>query len=224
MGQVFDILNQLINAYNASEGAVSDSLTNGRIDYNKLVNRPSINGKVLEADLTQAELDIDMDASTIQAIKDIDTRVSGTESAQTNQAAAIATLNSFKQTYGNYVDTLLSQRTTDRADIDTLQTQRTNDSGRIDLLDERYSAIHTTQTTEQTKVTTLQTQMTTKAAQSDFSQVVSRLIAAVDRLNMVASAVILLENNGCTSNRQSIHDATSGVCISDVSNSFDFDY
>ena len=97
------------------------------------------------------------------------------------------------------------------------------DSGRIDLLDERYSAVHTTQTSEQAKVATLQGQMGTKAAQSDFSQVVQRLIAAVNRLNIVADAVVLLENNGCTFGRKTIAEATSGQCISNIPNTFDFD-
>lgn len=221
--QVFEILNELIDAYNASEGAVSDSLTDGRIDYNKLVNRPQINGVTLEDNLLQAELEIDMDAATIQRLVDMESRVAGTETAEIQNEGRIGTLEGFKTEYKGYVDTLRTNRQTDRADIDTLQSQRTTDSGRIDLLDERYSAVHTTQTSEQAKVTTLQSQMGTKAAQSDFSQVVQRLIAAVNRLNIVADAVVLLENNGCTYGRKTMHDATSGVCISNIPNTFDFD-
>lgn len=221
--QVFEILNKLIDAYNASEGAVSDSLTDGRIDYNKLVNRPQINGVTLEDNLLQAELEIDMDAATIQRLVDMESRVAGTETAEIQNEGRIGTLEGFKTEYKGYVDTLRTNRQTDRADINTLQSQRTTDSGRIDLLDERYSAVHTTQTSEQAKVTTLQSQMGTKAAQSDFSQVVQRLIAAVNRLNIVADAVVLLENNGCTFGRQTMHDATSGQCISNIPNTFDFD-
>ena len=129
----------------------------------------------------------------------------------------IQTLEGFKTTYGGYVDTLRQQRTADRADINTLQTQRTTDSGRIDLLDERYSAVHTTQTSEQSKVSTLQTQMATKAAQSDLSQVVARLVQVVNRLN-VAVHSIQNDEGACSSGDR----LPSQQCVQDISNSFDF--
>ena len=221
--QIFSIINELIDAFNASEGALSESLTDGKIDYNMLVNKPSINGVTLEAELSQAELEISMDSDIIQRLADMESRVAGTETAEGTNLAKIQTLESFKGTYKTYVDTLRSQRSSDREDIDNLQDQRETDSSRIDLLDERYSAVHTTQTSEQSKVTTLQQQMPTKAAQSDFSAVASRLIAAINRLNMVADAVILLENRGCTTGKQSMHDATAGICVDRIPNSFNFD-
>ena len=222
-GQVFEIINKLIDAFNETDGAIVESLTNGKIDYNKLVNRPTINGVTLEEGIRQADLDIDVGADAVNRIMAMESRVAGTETAETQQLEKITSLEAFKTTYKSYVDTLRSQRASDRSDIDTLQTQRTTDSGRIDLLDQRYSAIHTTQTSEQQKVATLQTEIVTKAKQNDFSQVTQRLISAINRLNIVANAVILLENNGCTFGRKTIHDATEGQCISDVSNSFDFD-
>lgn len=222
-GQVFEIINRLIDAFNEADGAIVESLTDGKIDYNKLVNRPTINGVTLEEGIRQADLDIDVGADAVNRIIEMESRVAGTETAETQQLEKITSLEAFKTTYKSYVDTLRSQRTSDRSDIDTLQTQRTTDSGRIDLLDQRYSAIHTTQTSEQQKVATLQTEIVTKAKQNDFSQVTQRLISAINRLNIVANAVILLENNGCTFGRKTIHDATKGQCISDVSNSFDFD-
>lgn len=222
-GQVFEIINKLIDAFNAADGAVADSLTDGKIDYNKLVNRPTINGVTLESGIEQTDLDIDLGAEALNRLLDMETRVAGTETAGSLQLEKITSLETFRTTYKNFVDTLRTQRSTDRSDIDTLQSQRTTDSGRIDLLDQRYSAIHATQTSEQTKVADLQTEMGSKAKQTEFSQVTQRLISAINRLNIVANAVILLENNGCTSGRQTIHDATEGRCISDVSNSFDFD-
>lgn len=222
-GQVFDIINRLIDAFNETDGAVVESLTDGRIDYNKLVNRPTINGVTLEEGIRQADLDIDVGADAVNRIMEMESRVAGTETAETQQLEKITSLEAFKTTYKSYVETLRSQRTSDRSDIDTLQNQRTTDSGRIDLLDQRYSAIHTTQTSEQQKVATLQTEIVTKAKQNDFSQVTQRLISAINRLNIVANAVILLENNGCTFGRKTIHEATAGQCISDVSNSFDFE-
>lgn len=221
--QIFSIINELIDAFNASEGALSESLTDGKIDYNMLVNKPSINGVTLEAALSQAELEISLDSDIIQRLANMENRVASTETAEGANLAKIQTLESFKSTYKTYVDTLRSQRSSDREDIDNLQDQRETDSSRIDLLDERYSAVHTTQTSEQSKVTTLQQQMPTKAAQSDFSAVASRLIAAINRLNMVADAVILLENRGCTTGKQSMHDATAGICVDRIPNSFNFD-
>lgn len=221
--QIFSIINELIDAFNASEGALSESLTDGKIDYNMLVNKPSINGVTLENALSQTELEISIDSDIIQRLANMENRVAGTETAEGTNLAKIQTLESFKGTYKTYVDTLRSQRSSDREDIDNLQDQRETDSGRIDLLDERYSAVHTTQTSEQSKVATLQQQVLTRAAQSDFSAVASRLIAAINRLNMVADAVILLENRGCTTGKQSMHDATAGICVDRIPNSFNFD-
>jgi chromosome segregation ATPase len=217
--QIFAILNELINAYNATEGAVADSLTDGKIDYDKLVNRPSINGVTLEAELSQAELEISMDAETIQRLVSMESRVAGTETAETNNDARIQTLEGFKTTYKGYVDTLRTQRTADRGDIDTLQSQRTTDSGRIDLLDERYSAVHTTQTSEQSKVATLQEQMPTKAKQADLTEVVHRLVKVVDRLN-VAVHSIQRDESACSTGEI----LPAQQCVQDISNTFDFDY
>lgn len=222
-GEVFDILNRLIDAFNKSNGAIMDSLTDGKIDYNNLVNRPTINGVTLEEGIRQADLELDLGSEALSRMLDMESRVAGNETSGSQQLDKITSLESFRTTYKAFVDTLRTQRTSDRSDIDTLQSQRTTDSGRIDLLDQRYSAIHTTQTSEQTKVTALQTDVAARAKQADFSKVTDRLIAAINRLNIVASAVVLLENNGCTYGRQTIHDATAGKCISDVSNSFDFD-
>ena len=216
--QIFAILNELINAYNATEGAVADSLTDGKIDYDKLVNRPSINGVILEAELSQAELEISMDAETIQRLVSMESRVAETETAETNNDARIQTLEGFKTTYKGYVDTLRTQRTADRGDIDTLQSQRTTDSGRIDLLDERYSAVHTTQTSEQSKVATLQEQMPTKAKQADLTEVVHRLVQVVDRLN-VAVHSIQRDENACSTGEI----LPAQRCVQDISNTFDFD-
>lgn len=216
--QIFAILNELINAYNATEGAVADSLTDGKIDYDKLVNRPSINGVILEAELSQAELEISMDAETIQRLVSMERRVAGTETAETSNDARIQTLEGFKTTYKGYVDTLRTQRTADRGDIDTLQSQRTTDSGRIDLLDERYSAVHTTQTSEQSKVATLQEQMPTKAKQADLTEVVHRLVQVVNRLN-VAVHSIQRDENACSTGEI----LPTQRCVQDISNTFDFD-
>lgn len=216
--QIFAILNELIDAYNATEGAVADSLTDGKIDYDKLVNRPSINGVTLEAELSQAELEISMDAETIQRLVSMESRVAGTETAETNNDARIQTLEGFKTTYKGYVDTLRTQRTADRGDIDTLQSQRTTDSGRIDLLDERYSAVHTTQTSEQSKVATLQEQMPTKAKQADLTEVVHRLVQVVNRLN-VAVHSIQRDENACSTGEI----LPTQQCVQDISNTFDFD-
>ena len=220
--QVFDIINELIDSFNASEGAVAASLTNGRIDYDALANKPSINGVELAAGMTHSQLDIDLDAAAIQRLANVEDRVAGAETAEAQNLAELANLQTFKATYKGYVDTMRSQRASDRGDIDALQTQMDTEGDRIDLLNERYSAVHTTQTSEQTKVTTLQSQMATKAAQTDFSEVVTRLVAAVNRLNMVTHAVLQLEGSGCAGS-QSITDATGGACLQDVVNTFTFD-
>ena len=217
-GQIFGILNDLIDSFNATMGAVDESLTDGRIDYNGLVNRPDINGVTLEAGLTHAELGISPDAETVQRLEDMETRVSSTETGQTHNREDIQSLVSFKTTYKDYVDTLRTQRTADRGDIDTLQSQRTTDSGRIDLLDERYSAVHTTQTSEQSKVATLQEQMPTKAKQADFAEVVERLVQVVNRLNVAVHSIQRDENACSTGEILPIQQ-----CVQDISNIFNFD-
>lgn len=56
-----------------------------------------------------------------------------------------------------------------------------------------------------------------------FLEVVDRVKKTINRLNMVADAVVLLENHDCTSGRQSLNDAMNGQCIADISNTFTFE-
>lgn len=204
--QVFDIINQLIDAFNASEGAISESLTDGKIDYNRLINIPRINGVVVMADMTQADLKIDIGASAQLQIELMQSRMSDVEAGASSQQQEINTLNGFKTTYGGYVDTLRSQRITDRADVDALQTLRVQDSGRIDLLDERYSAVHTTQTAEQVRVT----------------EISDRVTHSISRLNEVTDAVVLLENQGCTAGKVPLHyySDREGRCLQPIQTAF----
>lgn len=65
--------------------------------------------------------------------------------------------------------------------------------------------------------------MADKASDTQFKEVADRVIKLINRVNMVADAVVLLEDNGCTFGRQTMHDASGGKCLSDISNTFTFD-
>ncbi len=216
-GQVFEIINQLIDSYNSTQDAIAASVTNGQIDYNKIINRPSINSVELLGDLMQADLSIEMDVETKQQLSEVTDRVAAAETSDVNNGVRITTLEGYRTTDRALIDEL----TPYKARVQTLESTQETESGRIDLLDERYSSLHTTQTTEQTKVANIQVQIATD--EDNFDEVVSRLKTTIGRVNEVVDATVLLENNGCTVGRQTIAEAHSGTCVSDISNNFSFD-
>lgn len=129
-GQMVDIINALITAFNDRSGALDNCITDGKIDYNKLINRPKINNILLEGNLTQENLSISIDRATEEVIEQFSSRVGSCEDFDNSITPRIATLE--------------TERTTDREDIDellpyrqrvaTLEEHRTTDSGNISTL------------------------------------------------------------------------------------------
>lgn len=78
-------------------------------------------------------------------------------------------------------------------------------------------------TAAQNAKTAAENAMADKASDTQFKEVADRVIKLINRVNMVADAVVLLENNGCTFGRQTMHDASGGACLSNISNTFTFD-
>lgn len=95
-GEVFAIINQVIAKLNQLETAVGDSLTNGVLDYNKLGNKPLINGVVLVGDRAQAELAIAADETTLQAVRDIGIQMDGITSERQGYVLRLATLEEYR--------------------------------------------------------------------------------------------------------------------------------
>lgn len=77
--QVFDILNRLIDEHNQMMSALGGTLVNGKFDYNRLINKPSINNVELRGNLTQADLDISIDTTVVRELDGIRRRVGETE-------------------------------------------------------------------------------------------------------------------------------------------------
>lgn len=81
MGEVVDILNQLIDQYNSTEGVIASALVNGKIDYNAIQNRPSVEGVELVGDVNLPSLGAAGQDDVDEEIKTLDSRVSDNESA-----------------------------------------------------------------------------------------------------------------------------------------------
>lgn len=215
-GQVFEIINQLIDAFNSTDGAISESVTDGKIDYHKIVNRPKINGVDVVGSLTQSDLSISIDPETQASLQEMDSRVGVVESAENNQGSRIQDLEDYRTTDRTDIDELKGFRVTDRADINTLQSQRTTDSGRIDLLDERYSAIHTTQTSEGSRVGQLENDRTT--TNNNVEELKDRMVSTINRLNLTARSAQAANGQSCVGEK-----LPTDRCISDIPNTFTFD-
>lgn len=131
LGQMVDILNQLIVAFNERSGALDDCLTDGKIDYNRLVNRPKINNVTLEGAMSSDNLSITIDQATVNALSLLAERLQVCERFQDDAAPRIQTLEGYKERvetlegYKARVETLESHRQNDRADIDTLNGYKT---------------------------------------------------------------------------------------------------
>lgn len=117
--QAFGIINKLIAAVNALNGAVGGALVDGKIDYNSIVNRPKINGVELVGDLTQAQLSISLDSGTIEKINSFDERVGGVENSLTQRV----TLNELSNALQQYA------KKADLPDISNLATKTELTSG-----------------------------------------------------------------------------------------------
>ena len=131
LGQMVGIINQLIVAFNERSGALDNCLTDGKIDYNRLVNRPKINNVTLEGAMSSDNLSITIDQATRDALSLLADRLQVCEEFQDDAAPRIQTLEGYKERvetlegYKTRVETLENYRQTDRADIDTLNGYKT---------------------------------------------------------------------------------------------------
>ena len=147
-GEVFAIINQLIVGFNELRNSVGTSLSDGVLDYNKLGNKPRINGIELYGDRAQAELELEADADTLQAVRDLGAQVDGMtterqgyvqriatlETNRTADIARVATLEGEKaardQDLVNYKTAIntLSQSVSERMNVESRETKRNEES------------------------------------------------------------------------------------------------
>lgn len=154
-GQMVGILNDLIVAFNERTGALDNCITDGKIDYNKIINRPRINLHVLEGSLSQSDLELSLDSETLDAIAQFSQRVNGCEAHgprivvleghRTEDRELIDGLTPYKAR----VETLEDHRTEDRALIDGLTPYKARveslEQGRVADTSERLGLINSMQ-------------------------------------------------------------------------------
>lgn len=130
-GQMVRILNDLIVAFNERTGALDNCITDGKIDYNKIINRPRINLHVLEGSLSQSDLELSLDSETLDAIAQFSQRVNGCEA------------------HGPRIVLLEGHRTEDRELIDGLTPYKARveslEQGRVADTSERLGLINSMQ-------------------------------------------------------------------------------
>ena len=68
-GQTINIINNLIMDVDSIKKAFGNTIIDGKIDYNALVNRPKINGKTLTSEETTQSLGISIDNETISQLR-----------------------------------------------------------------------------------------------------------------------------------------------------------
>lgn len=92
--QVFDILNRLINEHNQMMTALGETLVDGKLNYNALANKPTINSVELSGDLTQEDLEISTDATLADELR----RVENTLNQKVSAERLTTTLQSYAKT------------------------------------------------------------------------------------------------------------------------------
>ena len=212
-GDVVGILNRLIDVVNTTAGAMSECLTDGRIDYQRIVNIPRINGVELVGDLTQAMLEIGLDAEVSQRLLVYDRRIATVEDDGAKRLKRISVLESQRKLDSEAIDELkpYMQR------VKSLEDHRVNDVEKIGLLDQRYSSLHTTQTAESEKTATLQREMSEKT--SNITELKERLAMTIGRTNAAYNQLLADHGKSC-----SLGEAMdTSKCVTDISNSFTFD-
>ena len=101
--QVFSILNRMIDEHNQMMTALGGALVNGQFDYNALVNKPTINSVELIGDLTQADLEISVDAEVINRLNSFGQLVSTMDSTL-QQKVSTSDLTTALQAYAKTTD------------------------------------------------------------------------------------------------------------------------
>lgn len=166
----------------------------------------------LEGEKTARESDLTAYKATINALAtSVSERMSGVESRETTRNTTLSqNIAVFQQQVSEVRSGLAS-----KADASVVPTTQQWQVLKADM-DAKTTAA-------QNAKTAAENAMADKASDTQFKEVADRVIKLINRVNMVADAVVLLENNGCTFGRQTMHDASGGACLSNISNTFTFD-
>ena len=188
--EVFGILNSLIDTVIEMQGALGESLVNGRIDYSMVINKPSVNGVELDGDKSSEDLAIEIGSEVSGRLSGFESRVSDTEVANADLDDRADALESFKNTYKTKVDTLESGRVADQSRISTLESHRTNDAANITQLQNRVNAVDTSISSlniQQGANSTLITQQV--QTMDDVNDIiVTKINEIITRTNLIADA------------------------------------
>lgn len=147
-GEVFAIINQLIVGFNQLSEAIGTSLSGGVLDYNRLGNKPRINGVELLGDRAQDELELEADADTLQAVRDLGTQVDGMTTERQGYVQRIATLETKRTADIARVATLEGEKASRDAD---LTAYKATINGISQSVTERMSGVESRETTRNTE-------------------------------------------------------------------------
>lgn len=141
--EVFEILNALINDVIEIKEALGSTLVDGKIDYEAIINKPSINGVELSGDKSHESLKIEIGSTIKSEIKGLGARVSDAEGVYGTLESRAESLESFEEIYKPKVDDLEDNRTDDVERIAALEGNRTTDSQAIQQLQNRLGDVDT---------------------------------------------------------------------------------
>lgn len=141
--EVFEILNALINDVIEIKEALGSTLVDGKIDYEAIINKPSINGVELSGDKSHESLKIEIGSTIKSEIEGLDARVSDAEGVYGTLESRAESLESFEEIYKSKVDDLEGNRTSDVERIAALEGNRTADSQAIQQLQNRLGGVDT---------------------------------------------------------------------------------
>lgn len=76
-GEVFDVINLLVDFANKMETALGSVLSGGVLDYNRLANKPMINKVELVGDMDPASFELSADVDARKAVRELGARMDG---------------------------------------------------------------------------------------------------------------------------------------------------
>ena len=140
--EVFAILNKVIDVVNGMQTAMGDSVVEGKIDYNRLINRPSINGVVLSGELDQTDLDLTPDNNLVQRVNEQSERLEELEGHRAKVDEANVTRDARLQRLGEATGSLETGLATlrDTGVQQIVDAKYTTFEQRASLLESRVSA------------------------------------------------------------------------------------
>lgn len=115
MGEVWNIINQLVEAFNKYQGVVAAAVVDGKIDYNAIGNHPVINGMELIGERTLPELGITTDAELVERTNQLDGRMAVMEMAGADLDSRASSLEAFRASDVDRIKALEESRRADMA-------------------------------------------------------------------------------------------------------------